>query len=232
MPAATRVELGIVSHARVGKTRGTYILLLAALLVIAGHPRLYSPRMTRNPNGGPRGYPGDLPVEVRPPVRAPRITSMTGWPCLRAVPGYPRMAYRSRVAASERRRPEIFCWGFRRPQVALGLVRPRTGGLAGRRAGQRSRWRSPPPPAGRARDRRGHRPGRSSGRVPQARPDAGGRPGDQQGGREGHRSLRKRYRRLRQGTPGSAGNRAVWHTNAGRTRRSSPSARAAPVALR
>jgi len=25
--------------------------------------------MTRNPNDGPRGYPGDLPVKVRPLVR-------------------------------------------------------------------------------------------------------------------------------------------------------------------
>jgi len=69
MPAAIRVELGIMPHARVGKTGGTYIPLLAALLLIAGHPRLYSPWMTRNPNGGPRGYPGDLPVKVRPLVR-------------------------------------------------------------------------------------------------------------------------------------------------------------------
>jgi hypothetical protein len=68
MPAAIQVELGIVPHVRVGKTGGTYIPLLAALLLIAGHPRLYSPWMTRNPNGGPRGYPGDLLVKVRPLV--------------------------------------------------------------------------------------------------------------------------------------------------------------------
>ena len=59
-----------------------------------------------------------------------------------------------------------------------GGIRPRTGSPAGRRAGQRSRRRSPPPPAGRTRDRRGHRPGRVSGRVPQARPAAGSGPGD------------------------------------------------------
>ena len=46
----------------------------------------------------------------------------TAVPCLAAVEAYPRMAYRSRVVFSERSRPEIFCWVFRRAEVALGLV--------------------------------------------------------------------------------------------------------------
>ena len=46
------------------------------------------------------------------PVRASRMAVKTLMPCLAAVEAYPRMAYRSRVVFSERRRPEIFCWVF------------------------------------------------------------------------------------------------------------------------
>jgi len=45
----------------------------------------------------------------------------TATPCLTAVEAYPRIAYRSRVAFSDRSRPEIFCWVFdgRRSRSAL-----------------------------------------------------------------------------------------------------------------
>jgi hypothetical protein len=78
----------------------------------------------------------------------------------------------------------------------------------------------------------GHRPVRAAGRLPEARPAPGGRPGDPQGDCGGLRSVRQRYRRLRQGTPGPAGDRALRHADSRRTRRSPPGAFAAPTAPR
>lgn len=142
------------------------------------------------------------------------------------------MAYRSRVAASERRRPEIFCWVFggRKArsawftlELAVRLVAVPVSAVAG------AARRHPLAALGIAavialvahqagylkRDRL-RAAGQEISRVAARSVEAFGNATDAYG----------------KGTPGSAGNRAVWHANTGRTRRSSPSARAAPVTLR